>query len=545
MHERIFPLILRLLLSALVALVVAVGTVRVWDSLKNANNDQIARIAESESYAARSQLIRNVERMFEGLEAARTYWTTYGQLPRQQWTTDADFGIAKIAGVKTILWDDPDNSTRFARTAAHPVFDFRPDENQWSSYKSLLARGRKVSHNTLAGPFLDSDGRPFFEIYLVGNGTAGGGRLVAVVDARDCLQNLLMDESPGYAVQVFWGEVLLFERGEAARNIPLSWTREGLIKSSMNSLWRVVHTPTREFAESIETPAINVILILGLIISVLMATLTFENWRAYSRAHAAEVAERRLAELNRNLEKEIDSRTQELANRTADLETITDSVAHDLRNPLNAIATNVQLFEIQSQGVLAPEAVTTLKRIAPAVRQMAEILNRMLGLSVVANTTFERERLNMHELIKEEFRNLQASEPPPEVHLEMGELPEVDADESLVRMLLMNLLSNALKYTRSKQDRRITVDFESHHDVTVYRITDNGIGFDQRSAERMFVAFQRLNESKVADGIGLGLAIAARVIGRHDGRIWAEGIPGEQARFFFTLEKSAESSPSM
>ncbi len=467
--------------------------------------------------------------MFAALDGTKTFWATYGQLPRDLWTSDADIEIAKIEGVTILLWDDPRNDVRFARTAENPIFNFRPDDSEWNGYQDLLAKARQVSRNTMAGPFLDRQGNPFFEIYLVEDPMPDSGRLIAVVDARKCLHHLLRDASPGYAVRVYWRNVMLFSRGEAADTIPANWTRQGMIKYSMNSLWKVVHTPGLELAESFKTPAIDMTLLLGLIIAVLMGTLTFENWRAHTRARAAEQAERGLAELNRHLEREI-------ANRTADLQTISDSVAHDLRNPLNAIAINTQLLETHNATLLVPEAGDTLKRISQAVRQMAEILERMLGLSTVAHATFKREPLNMRQLTAEVFEELKVNEPACTVNFELHDLPNVEADERLVKILLMNLLGNALKYTRSKQDRRIVVGFESTGGVTVYSISDNGIGFDQRSAKRMFCAFQRLHESKVEDGIGLGLAIVARVVSRHRGRIWAEGNPGQGASFHFTLE---------
>lgn len=529
-------MIARLLLALLVAVVVVAGTVKVWHSLQDYNTRQITRLAETESYATRSQLVRDVEGVITALQGAQAFWSTYGQLPRQQWSSDADIEMARIPGVRTLLWDDPANQVRFARTAENPVFDFRPDENQWLGYQLLLARARQADSNTMSGPFTDSDGRPYFEIYLVNGEIAGSGRLVAIVDAQESFKHLLMDASPGYAIQVLWRDTVLYQHGQPATGIPADWVREGHIRTSLGPVWKVVHAPTADLAATFETPAIDVILLLGLIIAVLMATLTFENWRAHSRARAALRAERELAKLNKNLEQQIERRTRELANRTADLQTITDSVAHDLRNPLNSIAMNVQLFEAQNADTLSADSKTTLQRIPAAVRQMADILDRMLGLSRVAHVTFKREPLDMKRLFSEVFEDLAATEDPPPVRFDLVELPPADADRKLVRMLVMNLLSNALKYTRKKDPRHIRVDSHTQSGVTVYSVTDNGMGFDQRSAERLFEAFQRLDEARATDGIGLGLAIVARVVGRHGGRIWAEGEVGQRASFYFTLE---------
>lgn len=536
-------MIKRLLLSLTVGVVVAIGSVQLWQALHKNNDEQIRRITESESYAARSQLVRNIERIFSQLESIQTFWITYGLIPSQQWSEDVDIEMAKIPGVTTILWDDPSNHVRFARTTENPVFDFRPDEKQWLAYQLLLARASQVKVNTLAGAFVENDGRPFFEVYIVEGNLENSGRLVAIVDAQVLLGSLLSDQSPGFAVNVFWDDVMLYERGKPAQkalSAPELWVHEGKVDTSMNAIWEVVHAPTHELFLAYESPSIDMILLLGLIISVLMATLTFENWRSFLRARAAEKAEHNLAELNRNLEQMVEVRTRELNNRTRDMQTITDSISHDVRSPLSTIAVNVQLFEAQNEGTLMPQSLNTLQRIPPAVRQIAEILDRMLGLSTVAHSTFKPEPLNITDLVEDVYEDLHASEPPPSVELTIGELPDVIADERMVRVLLTNLLSNSMKFTRGSSERRIEISATINDGLTVYCITDNGIGFDQGSAKELFIAFQKLDDGKVDAGVGLGLAIVARVVGRHGGRIWAEGVPGERASFFFTLapEKS-------
>ena len=526
----------RIFLSLLVALVVGLGTVRLWQILTKDDIDQIARIAESESYAARSLLSKNLEDMLSSLELVRTHWSAVGQLPPEEWPTEAGIDGEQFVGVNLLLWEDPEGGSRYVRSQSSPGFRHVSDVNEPETYRGLLGRSKKAGRNTMAGPFRDSEDHPYFEVYLSGRNSQAFGVLGASIDAQALLANLMSDDSPGYAVKVFWGDELLYQRGEPGKNLPPSWTREGIVETSTGAVWRVVHTPTKELAESMASPSIDLFLVLGLVISVLMATLTFENWRSYSRAHAAEVAEKRLADLNRHLEQEVASRTRQLANRTTDLQTITDSVAHDLRNPLNAIAVNVQLFESKFRDRLTPDSTVLLQRITPAVRQMAEILDRMLGLSRVAHATFQPETLNMADLVSKVFSDLAAAEPPPDVQLEVADLPPARADRKLVKMLLMNVIGNALKYTRQKNPRCIRVGFEQTQYGGTYRIEDNGIGFDSNSTDRLFVAFQRMAELKITEGIGLGLAIAARVVGRHGGRIWAKGIPGEGATFYFTLE---------
>ncbi len=472
------------------------------------------------------------------LQSMQTVWANDDRSPSQHWISDADAETAKLAGITTLLWDDPSSQVHIAHAATDTAFDFHADESEVKRYQGLLDRTWSVSSDTLAGPFVASDKRAYFELYLVERAASGAGQLAAVVDAQKFLQPLLMDESPGYAVKVTWGKAVLYERGEPARNIPVNWASEGKIQSSLNSLWTVSHAPTQQLADSYAVPAIDLILLLGLIISVLMGTLTFENWRSHSRARAAEVAERRLAELNRDLEKQIHDRTRELANRTTDLQTIADSVAHDMRNPLNVISVNLALFEAQQGETLPVESRSALQRIPPAVKRMADILDRLLGLSTVAHSTFQRELLNMREMVEEVFEDLQSSETDPDIELHLGDLHEEQADETLVNILLLNLMANAFRYTRGRPERCIEVSSKLVDGVVVYTIKDNGIGFDQRHADRIFNAFDQLEGGKANKGLGLGLAIVARVVSRHQGRIWVESVPDELAAFHFTLEPS-------
>ena len=529
----------RFLISLLLSSIVALVTVVTWKLLIDHHQGQVARIAESESYAARSQLIRNVDTVFRALRDIRDYWTRYGHLPRDQWVSEPGVELANLEGFRLILWNDPARGIRYARTREHPVLDYRPTDPEWKTLEALDSKARQVTRETILRPNVDRDGTVTYEICLpVTDAGHGPAYLLAVVDSQESFERLLLDESPGYAISVFWDDVLLFRRGETAAGLPESWTREGMIRTSLGSLWRVVHQPTRELAESHNTPALTAVLWSGLAIAVLVGLLLFENGRAESRATAAESAERKLADLNRDLEQQIAERVRELADRSADLETITDSVAHDLRNPLNSISVNTQLLQQQFRNELGEEGLAALQRTTSSIKRMTEILDRLLGLSVVSQSIFEREEIDVRTIVGEVFEELSSTEQSPPVQLVAEDLPKASADPVLVRTLIMNLLGNAIKYTREKPSRRIEVGSVIHDGVDVFCVRDNGIGFEPESAEKMFRAFERLDGNGEKDGVGLGLDIAARVVRRHGGRIWAEGRLGEGAAIYFTLEPS-------
>ncbi len=527
----------RLTVSILTALSVCILTVLVWKALHNYQTAQVARIAEAESYAARSTLIRHVNSMLRAFRDVRDYWASYGHQPRDQWASDAAIEQAHFPGLEVVIWSDMERGIRYLRTAENPVLDYRPTDEEWANYEKILSAAGQLPGEGLLEPIVRDDaGHKTAELHIVTTTSDGSGRLVAILDSHKMLGHLLQDESPGYAILVEWGDVVLFQRDGAAGDIPENWVRDGMIENIMGVVWRVEHTPTPSLTGSLTTPAVNGILIAGLGMALLVGLLTFENDRARSRALSAEVAERKLAELNRDLEKQIDERTSELADRSTDLETITDSVAHDQRDPLNSISVNIQLLQQQYANVLDTAGMDALQRSSRGVDRMTDILNRLLGLSIVSHRTFNPHTVAMTEVVKDVFSELSAAEQGPEVEFVVDDLPPATADLVLVRTLIMNLLSNALKYTRTQENRKIQVRSETRSGVAIYSVRDNGVGFDRKLRGQLFHACRRLDNNGNTEGLGLGLDIAARVVRRHGGSIWADGEPDKGAIFCFTLE---------
>ncbi len=525
----------RLFLSLTAVLVVVFATVAIWKSVNENEDSQIARIAESESYAARSRLVRNVDTMLRALADVHIYWSTFGGLPRDQWADDASIELSHFEGLALILWNEPEKSLRYIRDRSHPEFDYRPSDEEWALYESLLRTAESLESDQLRGPFQTAQGKTQFELYLVPKNNRVDGILIALIEAKEALDHLLGDDSPGFAITVAAGDNTFYQRNEPGKNLPDSWTRSGLIENSLGNLWKVTHTPTDELAASLRTPAIDAILYSGIAIAVLIGLLLMETGRAGLRARDAIDAQAQLAELNKALEQQVAERTAELEERSRDLVTITDSVGHDLRNPLNSISANIQLLEQQYEERLGKDGLDITAKLSKGVVRMTEILDRLLSLSTVSNAEFARERLDMREMAEEIFSELMINEPEPAVRFELDQLPDAQGEPIMVQTLIMNLLSNALKYTRTKQDRRIKFSFRQAGAQTTYYVRDNGIGFSSEMSKRIFAAFERLPSSEHAEGLGLGLDIASRVVRAHDGKIWAEGEPGEGATFYFTL----------
>lgn len=530
--------IIRFVTALAITLIVGAASTYAWRELGQRASEQFAAQAEAVSYAARSELVRDLQVQAHALRDVARYWDNYGHLGPEQWHDDAQVEFNHFQGIEVLLWHDAERGVRYATTPDAFSLRRRPTDEQWERYRRLVDGLDRERGTAVFGPVSDGDGEYTFRVQIVVEGAGSNGVLVALVDADTLLSELLRDSSPGYAISVYWGDALLFQRDTSAVKIPAQWSREGLIRLPGGPLWRVVHAPTPELVAVGTEPALPGLLASGWAIAILLGLLVDQVGRVRQRAAAAEAAERRVAAMNTELEELVEQRTRELAERTGDLETISESVVHDLRNPLNVVAMNVQLLRHQlndTDALSAADKETLLERIEHAKERMAAILDRLQVFSQVSFAPFCRESIDMQALTSEVFDEVAGSEPPPAITLRLAQLPACSADRTMVRILLLNLLGNACKYSRNRNERYVEIDAECSEEGTIYIVRDNGSGFESADAERLFDPFVRTGAQDEVDGRGVGLAVVARIVRRHGGRIWATGNPGVGAEFRFHL----------
>jgi light-regulated signal transduction histidine kinase (bacteriophytochrome) len=237
--------------------------------------------------------------------------------------------------------------------------------------------------------------------------------------------------------------------------------------------------------------------------------------------------------------KDLEDANRELEGTNRELEAFSYSVSHDLRAPLRAIDGFSQILQEDYQHALDDEGMDYLGRVRAASGHMATLIDDLLDLSRVGRRPLRRERVDLARLatgIVEEFR---ASQPEREVEFVAGENIIAWGDASLLKVALENLLGNAWKFTAREVAARIEFGADRKPGPglpsPVYYVRDNGAGFDQTYADKLFGAFQRLHGQDEFEGTGIGLATVARIVHRHGGRVWAEGTVGEGATFYFTL----------
>ncbi|MGH9816745.1 MAG: sensor histidine kinase [Candidatus Acidiferrales bacterium] len=245
------------------------------------------------------------------------------------------------------------------------------------------------------------------------------------------------------------------------------------------------------------------------------------------------LAVRRLRQLNKQLEAQVEQRTAELTAANQELEAFSYSVSHDLRAPLRHIHGFSDLLRRHYEIRLDEQGRRYLSKISDAAQQMGTLIDELLTFSRIGRAELQRTRVDLRELVEEVRDLLQPEMAGREIGWAVGELPEVSADRHLLRLVVQNLISNALKYTRPRQRAEITMSAARERGECVVSIRDNGVGFDMKYAERLFGVFQRLHSE--FEGTGIGLATVRRILLRHGGRVWAQGAVDVGACFYFSL----------
>jgi PAS domain S-box-containing protein len=235
------------------------------------------------------------------------------------------------------------------------------------------------------------------------------------------------------------------------------------------------------------------------------------------------------------LEKRVELRTEELLLTNKELEAFTYTVSHDLKAPLRGIHGFTEILMQEYAEELSTEGKRLCSVILENSQRMSSLIDDLLAFSRIGRIEMKQSFINMKDIINIVFSELTDETERERIELTLGSIRNITGDPSLIRQVWTNLLSNAIKFTKRKEKVLLSISSVNEDGMCIYRIEDNGAGFDMLHKDKLFGVFERLHNSREFEGTGVGLAIVKRIIHRHGGDIWAEGEVDRGAVFYFSL----------
>jgi signal transduction histidine kinase len=256
--------------------------------------------------------------------------------------------------------------------------------------------------------------------------------------------------------------------------------------------------------------------------------------RAANRKLEWEITERKLSEakvkaLNEDLAKKLE--------QLQSLDSFNYSISHDLMSPLNSITGLTGLLQTMYPEKFDKEVLEIVNHIMGSVDRMSKLIKDLLSFSRQANAEISRVDVSMKQIVSEVMQEISLTMPVTDAEIVIQELPDAYCDNSMLKQVWMNLISNAIKYSQKKPRPKIEIGgIADQNGELLYFVKDNGAGFNMANYNKLFSIFQRLHSENEFNGTGIGLAVVKRIIERHDGRIWAQSEVGKGSEFYFTLK---------
>lgn len=402
----------------------------------------------------------------------------------------------------------------------------------------------------IVGPLLAADGREVFGVQVRPSGDEKDKRtLFALFDAQRVVKDVFDERALGFAIAVSANGHEVYRRDPPSGSLRPSLRKTESIVLPNGKPWLLEVAPAGSptWASPTQGPAIALavgVLVSGLLAAAIhFATVSRRRESMLRRVNTAlerQIVDTRrgqaeLREFSEALEGRVAGRTAELNETIAELETFNYSVSHDLRGPLGAVINFAAILQDDYGDRLDATGKDQLQRIIGSASSAVSMMDALLAYSRSGRTELRKRHLDMNRLVQDVCDELAANLPQLRCAVKVGDLPNVFADENMMHFIFTNLISNAFKFARKGESPQVEVEASPGSNEIVYFVRDQGIGFDMRFADKLFNVFERLHASDDYEGHGVGLAIVARMVRRHGGRVWAQGAVGKGATFHFTI----------
>jgi signal transduction histidine kinase len=508
----------------------------------------LASLADEASSAIELQL----EHQVNAVRDLAASWNLHGPADDESWLLLARRTMKSNPGIQWIEWVQAD-PPRTHRVARDPSAQVEPRVQRWIRAHLRSATG-DVQERW-------SDTYDVDVLAPVGPPGGRGGILAASIRVDSLWLRGVAPTSQSLAIHLTseQGRQLVLRR-PATDHVPPAMKLRRAFTSPSGHKVQIDLVQRREFALQVGTPWPHYFLTAGVLLSLFGGILLFQYLRTqdYSAMLAranrdldAQLAElsrrdRELRELNEALEQRVEERTVELSDALHDVETFSHSVAHDLRSPLGAILNYAVALE-ESRSNLSDEDRRIIHRMRDAAQRSCHLLSGLLEFGSSGASPLQPQVVDVRAVVEGACAEVAAGEPERQsVKFEIDRLPSAYADPLQVHRIFVNLLGNALKYSRGRPLRAIQVGGAAGASHATFWVKDNGPGIEPSLVPEIFKPFRRLGGANV-DGAGLGLAIVAGIVRRQGGRVWAESDGTNGAAFYFTLpgvESREDGGPS-
>lgn len=481
----------------------------------------------------------HVDGLYGALRRRAELWSDPRRAP-DFWQPSVELFVRENPGLLAIAHSDPSHPPIGSDEGIAILKDLMP---------AIELQGEANQGDFAIGPLLLADGRAMFGLRVFAELAQPPATIFAAFDPHAALHALLDEQALGYGLRIAVGDQEIYRRVPPDTELRIDLAQTDSVALGVGSSWSLSVWPPSTAGAAFYDQGPLVALGAGLAASLMLALAVHYGTLAWRRSHAlrlsVEELERQVEEtrrgqgdllkLSQELEARVAQRTAELHETIVELETFNYSVSHDLRGPLGAVINFAAILREDYQDRLDADGKESLSRIVHSASAAVSMMDALLAYSRSGSTELRKTPLDVGRLVHEVYDEFVVASPQFSCAVKIGDLPDVVADESMLRFIFMNLISNACKFARPGETPHVEVGGSVAGKEATFHVRDEGVGFDMRFADKLFKVFERLHGAGEFEGHGVGLAIVARMVRRHGGRVWAQGAVGRGATFYFSV----------